>query len=282
MRIIPEALVHHTFLIAYYKSWKRTLAFAGALLLCILTAFLYDSEYYSTSAITGMLAVAAFVLSFRMHRKIHERARREAAIDWVASSAIIIITILALPAYGALFSQWARGVMEVHSWIPYLLLAAILVVCFAGIASQLGWFKPEELEHIAGKTFQRRTAIAAAHREQIQKVSYVAIEAAKSVSGSAAGIVDVAKAAATGTSEAALSATKGLSGSAAGIAVSAKTGVAGIVDAAKAAATGTSEVTLSATKRLSGGAAGIVDMTKAGLAGVPHRLSFWRSKSRAG
>lgn len=239
LRIVPEALIHHGFFIYYFRRgkrtfslWKRTLVFAGALLLCIISAFLYDSKDYSTAAITGVLAVAAVVQSFRLHRKTRER--RQGAIDWAASWAAswatIIVTILALPGYVALFSQRWRGVMEVDSWIPYLLLAAILVVCFAGIASQFGRFKPKELERTPGKTFQGRTAIATTHREKIQKVSYVAIEAAKSVSDSAAGMVDVAKAAATETSQAALLATKRLSGSAAGVMVTARTGLAGVRD----------------------------------------------------
>jgi hypothetical protein len=77
-------------------------------------------------------------------------------IDRLASWATIIVTVLALPSYFALFNDWGRKVMEDHKIIAYLLLAAILLVCFAGIASQFGWFKSNDLERITNRTYQNQ------------------------------------------------------------------------------------------------------------------------------
>jgi hypothetical protein len=82
-------------------------------------------------------------------------------IDRLASWTTLIVTVLSLPIYFAVLNDWGRKIIVNHMFIGYALLAAIFIVCLAGMATQLGWIDrwlgTSDFQRIVGRTFQNQT-----------------------------------------------------------------------------------------------------------------------------
>ncbi len=76
------ALVRQIVVFLITSRGKRVIAFAGAMLLCFITALLIDSRMYLTAGFTGVLATAAlvaFVVQYsRQRTEQRERVRQDA------------------------------------------------------------------------------------------------------------------------------------------------------------------------------------------------------------
>ena len=76
------ALVRQIVVFFITRRGKRVIAFAGAILLCFITALLIDSRMYLTAGFTGALAAAALIAFivqyFRQRTEQRERVRQDA------------------------------------------------------------------------------------------------------------------------------------------------------------------------------------------------------------
>ena len=173
MRVIPEALVHHTFLIGYWKNWKRRLAFGGALLLCVVTAYLVDHQSYFTAGIIGMLAAAALIAV--VVQSIRHRRAKQTSMEKFENAKVAVAaaaqTIAA--AHGNAMKQAASSAVDAVKGVS---------MRSAGAAK------------IAVST-ARAGLIAATQSDTVKQAKWSMAEAAKGVSNS---VVDIAKSGITG------------------------------------------------------------------------------------
>jgi heme exporter protein D len=86
------ALIRQVVLFIFTRRGKRVLTFIGLMLLCFLTALLFDSEKYLTAGFTGVLTIAALIglaiqsVRNRKHQRERERQEQERAERRAASA----------------------------------------------------------------------------------------------------------------------------------------------------------------------------------------------------
>src|SRR6266545_823937 len=86
------ALVRQLVLFIFTRRGKRVLTFIGLMVLCFLTALLFDSQKYLTAGFTAILTIAAIIslavqyVRQRKHRRERERQELKKAERRAASS----------------------------------------------------------------------------------------------------------------------------------------------------------------------------------------------------